>query len=346
MAQSRVEQIVRHFRENGLKLLLERPANARELLGLTATRLVDRMDFGRMRVDPTTYIAADYRHLACDLVLEVPFRIGRDRESIMVYILIEHQSEPDVLMRLRVLDYVVQIYKRQVRERLSRRTAPTEFKLEPVLPIVLYTGTTSWPRLPRMAELVALGDEFGDAIPQIDPLFVNLPDVPSDRLEQSGPLGHILELIQRRRTRPDEFRSLVGRAVERLEQMPARERERWLELLSYIRVMLYHDREESEQEGLRELILASVRTDKRRKEVEAMFRSGAEALREEGREEGATRALQDGILDLVRKKFGRVPRAAERAIRAMHDQNQLRDLLVRAGTAAALQEVGIAAPPE
>ena len=143
MAQSRVEQIVRHFRENGLKLLLERPANARELLGLTATRLVDRMDFGRMRIDPTTYIAADYRHLACDLVLEVPFRTGRGRESITLYILIEHQSEPDVFMRLRVLDYVAQIYKRQVRERLSQRTPSTEFKLEPVLPIVLYTGTTS-----------------------------------------------------------------------------------------------------------------------------------------------------------------------------------------------------------
>jgi hypothetical protein len=39
MVLSRVVEIIRHFRENGLKLLLEHPANARELLTLTATRL-------------------------------------------------------------------------------------------------------------------------------------------------------------------------------------------------------------------------------------------------------------------------------------------------------------------
>ena len=33
-------------------------------LTLTATSLHDRMDFARMTVDPTSYIAADYRHLA------------------------------------------------------------------------------------------------------------------------------------------------------------------------------------------------------------------------------------------------------------------------------------------
>ncbi|HVC95982.1 MAG TPA: Rpn family recombination-promoting nuclease/putative transposase, partial [Pirellulales bacterium] len=344
MNPSRIEQIVRHFRENGLKLLLENPANARELLGLTATRLLDRMDFARMRVDPTTYIAADYRHIASDLVLNVPFRTGRGRESITVYVLIEHQSEPDSLMGLRVLDYVVQIYKRQVRDQLARDPSRKRVQLEPVLPLVLYTGTVSWPQLPRLVELVQQGDEFGDLIPQIGPLFLNLPEVPSDQLAQSGPLGCVLELIQHRKARPEEFRILVARAVQRLEDLPARERNRWLELLSYIRAMVYHDREDSERDGLRELILKSVSTDARRREVETMFRTGAETLREEGREEGAIAALQQALVNLLRGKFGRLPRATERAIRATQDPGQLDAWLVRAGQATSLSEIEIAPP--
>ncbi len=44
-----------------------------------------------------TYVAADYRHIASDVVLEVPFGTGRGRETITLYVLIEHQSEPDSL---------------------------------------------------------------------------------------------------------------------------------------------------------------------------------------------------------------------------------------------------------
>jgi predicted transposase YdaD len=346
MAASRVEQIIRHFRENGLKLLLENPANARELMALTATRLLERMDFARRTIDPTTYIAADYRHLASDLVLKVPFRTRRGRRTITLYILIEHQSEPDPLMRLRVLDYVIQIYKRQARDWLARHASLKGFRFDPVLPVVLYTGLSSWPQLPRVAELVKQGEEFTGVIPDIDPHYVDLPDVVPERLEGVGPLGWVLELIQQRRARPKEFEALVQRVIERLEEMPARERQRWLELLSYIQALIYHDREVAERERLREVILTSVRTDERRLEVETMTRTIAEALREEGRQEGhqegAVSALQQTLLNLLRAKFDRVPRATEKVIRATRDPGRLDAWLVRAGTASTLEETGIA----
>jgi predicted transposase YdaD len=349
MTASRAEQIIRHFRENGLKLLLEQPGNARDLMALSGTPLLGRLDFAHMRVDPTSYIAADYRHLSSDLVLQVPFRTGKGRRTLTLYILIEHQSEPDPLMRLRVLDYVAQIYKRQVRDWQARHPSLRGFLFDPVLPVVLYTGTSSWPRLPRLAELVRQGEELGGVIPEIEPLYVNLPEITAATLESSGPLGWVLELIQQRRASVEEFRSLVGRVVGHLEGMPGRERQRWLELLSYIRALLYHDREDSEQEELRDVIMASVRTDTHRREVEKMIRSGADALREEGRQEGrqegATSALQQTLVNVLRAKFGRLPRATERVIRATQDPHQLDAWLVRAGTSATLEEIGIGSEP-
>jgi hypothetical protein len=217
----------------------------------------------------------------------------------------------------------------------------------------LYTGATSWPRLPRVAELVREGQEFGAVIPDLDPLYVGLPDVAPQTLEEVGPLGWVLELIQQRKARPEQFRALVVRVVSRLEEMPARERERWLELLSYLQAMVYHDRDVPERDPLREVIVASVRSDERRREVQAMGQTIADALREEGRQEGrqegreqgAITALQQLLVDLLRTKFGRVPRATERIIRSTQDIERLRAWLLRAGTAATLEETGITAVP-
>jgi hypothetical protein len=102
-----------------------------------------------------------------------------------------------------------------------------------------------------------------------------------------------------------------------------------------------------EREGLREVLVTPVRTDERRREVRTMGQTIAEALREEGRKEGlqqgAVSALQQALVNLLRTKFGRVPRAVENTIRATDDSAQLNAWLVRAGTATTLEETGFGA---
>jgi hypothetical protein len=348
----RVLEIVRHFRENGLKLLLQQPGNARDLLALAGSRLLDRIDFARMTVDTTTYVASDYRHLASDLVLRTPFRSRTGRRSgrsILLYILIEHQSESDPLMLLRVLDYLVQIWKGQLRAWNRRHRSVAGFRLQPILPVVLYTGTQPWDELGRLIDLVELGELFEDVTPAYRPLFVSLPTLPAAALESSGGyLGWVLELVQQREARPEEFRDLLRRVVAHLEAIPAAERLRWLELLSYLEAMIYHDRELSEHEGLREVVLASVQTDEHRREVQAVVRSMAdlhlEQGRAEGRREGAVQALRKALLTQLRGRFGKVPRAVERAVSTTDDLGRLEGWLARFATATTLEEVGIKAP--
>jgi hypothetical protein len=111
--------------------------------------------------------------------------------------------------------------------------------------------------------------------------------------------------------------------------------------LSYIQALVYHDRAVPEREALREAIVASVRTDERRQEVEAMPQTIADALREEGRQEGAVLARQEVLLNLLRTKFSRVPRATEKVIRATQDQARLDAWITRTANAAALADMGI-----
>jgi hypothetical protein len=344
--KARFEEIVRHFRKNGLTLMLQRPGNVRDLLALTRTPLLGGIDFARMSVDPTSYVAADYRHLASDLVLKVPFRTrgGGRRRTLTLYILIEHQSEPDPLMILRVLEYLVQIYKGQLRAWQRRHGSLTGFRLQPVLPVVVYTGAGRWDDLGRLVGLVDGGELFAEVVPDFRPLFLSLPALSPEQLEgEGGYFGWVLGLVQRRAAPLEEFRALVSRAVDHLEVMLPAERERWLDLLSYLVALIYHDRAGPEREELRQRVEASVQRDPRRLEVIEMIWSGADALREEGRIEGTVRTLRQMLLRQLRIKFKKVPRAVQSVINATDDIERLQGWCDRVMTAATLQDMDIVA---
>jgi hypothetical protein len=344
------DDVIRHFRENGLKLLLHSAANVRDLLGLRDPARAARIDFERLTIDATSYVAADYRHLCSDLVVRVPYRTrleGRWR-TLTLYILIEHQSAPDPLMLLRVLEYLVQIYKGQVRkpEEKKRRGGSHNFRLQPVLPIVFYTGERRWDALTPFAELVAGGDEdFADVLPQLRPVFLNLSAIPPAELEQAGgAFGWVLELLRQRHASPADFRTTTERVTNHLEGMAESERERWLLFLSYIEALVYHDRPTSEHAPLRELILDCIRSDARRREVESMWESMADYVRKKGRKEEALHSRQQILLRQLRRRFGRLPAAVKQEISASTDIARLDQWLNNFATAQTLADVGIAAP--
>jgi len=344
MVQARVLQIVRQFWENAIKLLLEDPGNVRDLLALCGADIVKQIDLRRLKLIQTTFVERDYRHVESDVVLLAPLRRRKGERTarvLMIYILIEHQSEPDRLMPLRSVDYVVQIYKYQVREWSKTHRSLARIRLYPVLPVVFYTGTQRWDSVGRLLDLVERGEAFEAVTPAMDPLFINLPAIPPEILEeQGGSLGWVLRLIQQRKSRPREFRRLLNGVVQHLETMPKAERRRWLELLSYIMAFVYHVREPSEWPSLQETIEASVQTDEHRQEIFEMRRTIADMFKDEGRIEMG----QQTLIRLLERRFGDVPDELLSTIRATNDPEQLDEWLDRFATAETLDEVGIEVP--
>ena len=187
--RKRLLLLVRHFHQNRLKFMLEHSGNVRDLLQLLDVQLLPRIDFSQMHVVPGRFIARDYRHLESDLVLQAPIQsgaAGTKHRRIILYILIEHQSEPDRFMPIRVLEYVVMIYKRQMREWEKRHGNLDKLHLQPVLPVVLYTGTRTWDKLGVLWELVDLGDELAEQIPRFQPLFLNVGETSQEALEKAA----------------------------------------------------------------------------------------------------------------------------------------------------------------
>jgi hypothetical protein len=347
-SRKRLRLLVRHFHENGLKFLLENPGNVRDLLRLLDVKLVPRIDFAHMRVVPGRFVQRDYRHLESDLVLQAPVKAGGKQRQVLLYILIEHQSEPDRFMPLRALEYVVLIYKRQLRAWEQEHGNLDHCRLQPVLPIVLYTGTRTWDNLGHLWELVDLGDELDERIPTFQPLFLNVGQTSEQTLaQQGGPFGLLLRLVQQRRTRLPVFEHTLREAVRALEGLADQDRERWLELLSYIDAMLYYEREPVEQQPLREAVYDAVQNDQNRQEVYDMGKTMAEHLIEEGEKKGHQKGLLEGkrlyVVQALRMKFGKVPASLLRRIEATVNFDLLDKWFAQAMIATKLEEIDLTA---
>lgn len=349
LSVKRFGQLVRQFKENGIKFLLEHPHSVRELLNLISRSWSQRIDFDRMELVKTTFIRRDFRHVESDIVLVAPLldeRGRRTRKSVLIYLLIEHQSEPDRLMPLRMSDYSVQIYRYQLRKWNQAHGDDSNVRLSLVLPIVFYTGLRDWDSPGLLTDLIEQGDQFAELVPSLKPLYINLPSISAEILAQEGGyLGQVLRLLQRRRARPDEFARLLADVVAVLEAMPPEERLRWLDLLSYLHAMIYHERKPAELEKLGETIENSVATDDHRKEIHAMGQTIADKLIKdgikEGIETGELRTLRRTLQMQLRERFGKQANRTTAIIEQTADRRQLENWLKRVVTSKTIQDVGI-----
>jgi Putative transposase, YhgA-like len=132
-----LRQLVRNFPENGPKLLLENPANVRELLVLLHEPAVADIDFAAMTVERSHFVQTDYQHVALDVLLKAPFRAGAgpSADALFIYMLVEHQSKPQRFFLVRLAEYFLQAYKAQKRAWDEQHDSDASLWLHPVLPV-------------------------------------------------------------------------------------------------------------------------------------------------------------------------------------------------------------------
>ncbi len=345
MSEERVRAIGRQFAENGLKLTLTNASNVRELLTLVQARMLPRLDFRGLQVDPTTYVTSEYRHVSSDLVLTLPLlSAGKRKKRLTLSILIELQMQPDRLMPLRVLEYLVQIWKHQVRRHEQKYSSLASVKLQPVLPVVLHTGSYSWEEFGTLLDLMEDAEEFRELTPMYQPLFLSLPDRTEEELEtRGGFLGQVLALLKARKLSRGAFAQRLERTVSKVEELTA-ETGRRLELLDYVESLVYHARQTSEHPLLHQRIDAALRHNEDRLEVQMARRMAPDIHRDEGRREATLADRKRTLGELLRLRFGALPPEVEQAIQATQEPEQLAEWLRRFANAQDLDAIGIVPP--
>ncbi|MBI4564968.1 MAG: Rpn family recombination-promoting nuclease/putative transposase [Planctomycetes bacterium] len=98
-----------------MRSLLQSPGNLRALLHIVAPEIAGGFDVAKVSRLERTFVQETFRQREADCILRLPYRprdASPEREA-WVYVLIEHQSDPDPLMAFRLLFSMAQLWEHE-----------------------------------------------------------------------------------------------------------------------------------------------------------------------------------------------------------------------------------------
>ena len=135
------------------KSLFSSPRMVEDLLrGFAARGWSERLDFSTLERLPAEFVSDDLRQRHGDGLWRVRFR---DATWLYLVVQLEFQSTVDRYMAVRMLVYTGMLYQELVR----RGDLGPNGELPPVLPVVLYNGSSPWTAAGDVAALIAPGDQ-------------------------------------------------------------------------------------------------------------------------------------------------------------------------------------------
>lgn len=154
-----------------------------EFRAMLPAALLEATDFGTLKLCAGSYVDEALVKSESDLLFEAKVA-GRDT---FFYVLFEHQSQPDPLMPLRMLRYVVRILERYAAEGSGRALS---LPLPVVIPLVLHHGERGWTVARRVEDL--FGADFiaragvADLVPRLSLLVDDLASRSDAELARRG----------------------------------------------------------------------------------------------------------------------------------------------------------------
>ncbi len=290
----------------------------------------------------------DWRRREADLPFEIPYRLGTEELLALVVVLIKHQSDTDPLMPLRMLYFAVGYWDRQWQEwaRLPRPRPP--LRLRPVLPLVLYTGTTPWSSNRTLLDLMGEPAALHAFAPVWQPLFWNLADSTPEALLASGAEWlQTLAVIRAQGEDAASFRAVFDESLRRLQVVSERDRVQWYDLLRIVLTWATWRRPVAERQDLQSAAQAAQPSPERQQEVKNMTQTIAESLLEEGRVEGRLEGRVEGDLRtarmllraLLEKRFALLPEDLLARINNQTDLQRLEAAVLAVGDLEKLEDL-------
>ncbi len=334
------ETQIEHFPDRSLRRLLQDKEYVRGLIQIVAPDIETFLDFSQITYQKRSFISEALRERESDVLLSVPFQEdtdATDTDALLVYILIEHQSTVDKTMGFRLLSYMMQIWEAQRREWETAKTPENERRLQPILPILFYTGDRPWTTPVSLTTIMDVPEILERFVPSFDTLFLGVKETEAEALTQSGhPLGWLLRVLQKEHADETEISEALADAMSHIASADEGFAPQVAEALRYFVQLIFHRRSLDERDALVDIIRQHIQEHK---ELETMTQTTAEFLREQGKAEGKAEGIQDAILKLLQLQFQNVPETLSREIRNIDNLTRLDTLLEQAVTAQSLEEI-------
>ncbi len=296
------------------------PANLRSFLRAAVPDLADAFDCDHARLLDREFPMDDWRRRAADVPFEIPYRVGEEERTALVFVLIEHQSDTDTLIPLRTLYFVVLYWDRQWQAWTRLPTPRPPLRLNPVLPLVFYTNHIPWGSNRTLRDLLGEPESFHAFAPDWQPLFWNLSDRSTTELLGSDDEWlQTLAVLRAQAENSAAYLAAVTESAKRLESLHDRDHARWYNLMRLVVAWSERKRPPAELTALRAAVQSSVSETERRQEVNIM----ANTIAEMHIEQGEARANRKTLLRQLQARFGSLPEALVNEINAATDLPRL-----------------------
>jgi len=204
------------------------------------------------------------------------------------YFLFEHQSSPDAFMLLRLVGYMVRVWKRFNGENPERDRLPV------IIPMVLFHGPRGWQGPLSFQSLVDIpAERFVPYTPAFQCILYDLSPFGKDQLAGNAVIRILGDLLGAY-GRPD-FEKRVERAFDTLNAlMNAPGFARYLEIVFRYVLQVF----DIPKENLGHLVTQTLKPD-----VKEFLMTTYEQLKQEGRQEGEQKGANLVLAKLLSKKF-------------------------------------------
>jgi hypothetical protein len=191
-------------------LLGERENAASFLRGNLPASVVRHLDLDHLEVLQASFIDAQYAQSEADLLISV----GIGGSPGLIYVLLEHQSSPDALLLLRLLSYMVRVWRRYVRETPEVRRLPV------ILPLVVFHGPKGWQGPLDFHSLVEIpSDDFAGYTPNFDLKLFDLSGPSAESLAGSAMVRVLSDILGA--LGKQDFTKRICSALEALNELAA-----------------------------------------------------------------------------------------------------------------------------
>jgi len=163
------------------------PLAVAEFLKEYFPEIATKIDPGSLRPTDGTLISSDLQEKRTDLIYHATF----EEKPGYLYLLLEHQSSPDAMMPLRLMEYFLQIIRRDLS--LQKKKKKKIFPI--VYPCIIYNGKKPYPYTTSFCEMFADPQLVAKII--TNPFrLIDLTKIPDEELAKSPFIGFMHMLLK------------------------------------------------------------------------------------------------------------------------------------------------------
>jgi len=296
-----------------LKSLMDRPKAARALFRERLPReLVAQLADSPPELVDGAFVDDELRGRLSDRLFKLKMR---GEQELFVYCLMEHKSAPEALAALQLLGYMVRVWERLAREGRCGNKLPL------IIPLVIYHGAAPWKVPTSFSSVVQLGPGLGIKPLDFDMVLVNLEGIDDSALSGEPTLRAGL-LALKYATREGMQLSRLSVVLGGLKAAPSLLRLGLIYMMETYRrvdraVLLGEAKRVMPEHEERIMTIAQeLRAEGRKEGIREGIRKGIKEGLEEGVKRGRVEGQRDALLRVLRRRFGRIPKAARARVMA------------------------------